>query len=64
MKVDLYDIYLSHIIYCLLFYSMAILIPFFCYERFVVSLSLRENSSESIGQKYFSWNSTRQQMNG
>ena len=45
IKIDLYEFFPSIIIYCLLFYFMAILIPSFCSARFVVSLSLMEMSS-------------------
>ena len=38
IKVDLYEVCLSKIIYCLLFYFMNILIPSFFPARFVVSL--------------------------
>ena len=40
IKSDLYEVCLSEIIYCLLFYFKTILIPFFPPARFVVSLSL------------------------
>ena len=40
IKSDLYEVCLSGIIYCLLFYFKTILIPFFSPARFVVSLSL------------------------
>ena len=42
IKVDFYEVCLSYMIYCLLFYFMTILIPFF--DRFVVSLSIGERS--------------------
>ena len=48
IKFYLCELFLSYIIYCLLFYFMTILTPFF--DRFVVSLSLGERSSEIIGQ--------------
>ena len=63
IKVDLYEVCLSGIIYCLLFYFQTILTPFF-FARFLVSLSLGERSSESIGHKYLSRKRTRQHMNG
>ena len=50
IKVDLYEVFLSKIIYSLLFYFKTILIPLFL-ARFMVSLSLGERSSESIDQK-------------
>ena len=62
MKVDLYEVFLSYIIHCILFYVMTILTLFF-FARFVVSLSLGEMSSESIGQKYLSRKSKKLQMN-
>ena len=43
-NIDLYEVCLSYIIYCLLFYFMTILIPFF-FVKFVVSLALGERSS-------------------
>ena len=45
IKVDLYEVCLSEIIYCLLFYFQTILTPFFFPARFLVSLSLGERSS-------------------
>ena len=63
IKVYFYEVFLSEIIYCPLFYFIAILISFFCPARFVVSHSLGGNNSESIGQKYLSCKSTRKQMN-
>ena len=62
MEVDLYEVCLSYIIYCLLFYFVTILTPFF-FTRFVVSLSPGKRSSGSIGQKGSSRNSTRIQIN-
>ena len=64
INVDLYEVCLSKIIYCLLFYFKTILIPLFCTAIFLVSISLGERSSESIGQKYLSCKRTRQHMNG
>ena len=43
IKVDLYEVCISGIIYCLLFYFKTILIPFFP-AIFLVSLSLGERS--------------------
>ena len=63
IKVDLYEVCLSVIIYCLLFYFKTILIPIF-FARFLVSLSLGERSPESIGHKNLSWKRARQQING
>ena len=63
IKFYLYVVFLSRIIYFLLFYFKTILTPFF-FARFLVSLSLAERSSESIGHKDLSRNSTRQHMNG
>ena len=40
IKVDLYEVCLSKIIHCLLFYFKTILIPFLCPAKFVVSLSM------------------------
>ena len=62
VKFNLYEICLSYIIYCLLFYIMTILTPFF-FSIFVAYLTLGERTSESIGQKYLSWKTTRIQMN-
>ena len=39
IKVDLYEFCLSYIIYCLLFYFMTILIPFFTYQICGISLT-------------------------
>ena len=64
IKVDLYEVCLSEIIYCILFYFMTIIIPPFCTTRFLVSLSIGERSSEIIGQKDLSQKKTRQHMNG
>ena len=50
MKVSLYEVCLSYTSYCLLFYFMTILTPFF-FARFVVSLLPGERSSGSIIQK-------------
>ena len=63
IKFDMYEVFISYIIYCLLFYFMTILITFFP-ARFMVSLSLMKGISESIGQNYFSRKSTRKQMDG
>ena len=63
IMVYLYEVFLSGIIYCLLFYFKTILTPFFL-AIFLVSLSLGEKSSESIGHNYLSQKSTRQKMNG
>ena len=63
IKVDFYEVLLSEIIYCPLFYFQTILTTFFP-ARFPVSLSLGEISSESIGHKDLSWKRTRQHMNG
>ena len=63
IKVDLYEVWISGIIYCLLFYFKTILTPFFP-ARFMVYLSLEERSSESIGHKDLRRNMTRQYMNG
>ena len=59
IKVDLYEVSLSKIIYCLLFYFKALLTPFF-FAIFLVSLSLGERSSESIGPKDLSQKRKRQ----
>ena len=64
IKVDLYEVFLSKIIYCLLFYFKTVLTLFFFPARFLVSLSLGERSSESIGHKDLSQKRTRQHMNG
>ena len=64
IKVDFYEVCLSKIIYCLLFYFKTILTPFFCPVRFLLYLSLGERSSESIGYKDFSQKSTRKHING
>ena len=61
MKVGLYEVCLSYIIYCLQFYFMTILTPFFLY--IFVSLSLGEGNSRIIGQKDSSCKRTRIQMN-
>ena len=45
------------------FYFKTILTPFF-FDRFLVSLSLGERSSEIIGHKDLSQKKTRQQING
>ena len=50
MKVDMYEICLYSIIYCLMFYFRTILTKLF--SRFVVSLSPGERISGCIGQKY------------
>ena len=63
IKSDLYEVFISGIIYCLLFYFQTILTPFF-FDRFLVSLSLGERSSEIIGHKDLSRKRKRQQMNG
>ena len=65
IKVDFYEVCLSYIIYCLLIYFMAILLPPPPPPpvRFVVFLSLREKSSESIFQKYLSRKRTIWYMN-
>ena len=63
IKVILCEVCLSGIIYCLLFYFPTILTPFFS-TRFMVSLSLGERSSESIGHNILSRKRTRQHMNG
>ena len=63
IKVDFYVVCLSGIIYCLLFYFKTILTPFLP-SIFLVSLSLGERSSESIGHKYLSIKRTRKNMNG
>ena len=54
IKVGFYEVCLSYIIYCLLFfyYYTNTLSP----AKFVVYLSLGERSSEIIGQKYLSQN--------
>ena len=44
INVDFYEVCLSYIIYCPLFYFITILKPFF-FARFVASLSLEERSS-------------------
>ena len=62
MKVDLYGVFLSYIICCLLFYFITILAPFFA--RFILSLSLGERSSGSINQKDSSRKRKRIHMNG
>ena len=64
IKVDLYEVCISKIIYRFLFYFKTILMPFFCPSIFVVYLSLGERSSESIGHKDLSRKKTRQHMNG
>ena len=63
IKIDLYEVCLSGIIYFLLFYFKTILTPFF-FVKFLVYLSLGERSSESIGHKDLSRNRIRQHMNG
>ena len=63
IKVNLYEVCLSGNFYCLLFYLQTLLTPFFP-ARFLVSLSLGERSSESIGHKDLICKWTRQQMNG
>ena len=62
INVGLYEVFISCIIFCLIFYFITVLTTFFFI--FVASLSLRESSSEIIVQKYFSWNIIRPQMNG
>ena len=59
--IDLYEVFLFYINYCLMFYFMTIPAPFFAI--FVVSLSLGEMSSRDIGQKYFIWKSKSLQVN-
>ena len=49
INADLYEVFLSYIIHCLLFYFMTIITPLF-YAIFVVSISLGERSSEIIVQ--------------
>ena len=63
MKVDLYEVYLSYFIYCLLFYIMTIQKPFF-FTRFVAYLTPGEIISGSIGQKNSSRNRKSINMNG
>ena len=63
INLDLYEVCLSYIIYCLLFYFMTIITPF-SPTRFVVSLPLGEKSSEIIGQKDLIRKGKRQHMNG
>ena len=63
IKVDFYEVCISYIIYCLLFYFKNILTPFTPPTIFQVSLSLEERSYESIGHKDLSRKRTRQQMN-
>ena len=62
MKVDLYEVFLSYIFYCLIFYFMTTLTPFF-FARFVASLTTWERSSGSIEHKDSSRISKRIQMN-
>ena len=62
VKIDLYYLLIYYIIYGLILYFMTIITPLF--SIFVVSLSLEERSSESIGEEYLSWKRTRQQING
>ena len=59
IKVDLYEVCISKIIYCLLFYFKTILTPFFP-AILMVSISLGERSSEIIGHKDLIRNRTRQ----
>ena len=63
MKFYLYDVCLSYIIYCLLFYFMTMLTHLF-FAGFMVSLSLGEINSISIGQMDLSRKRTRIKMNG
>ena len=51
VKVNFYEVCLSYIIYCLLFYIITILNPFFP-ARFVASITPGEKISRSIGHKY------------
>ena len=50
IKVDLYEVCLSYIIYCLLFYFMTILTPFFTLQICGIYIT-RGMSSESIGKR-------------
>ena len=62
MKVGLYEVFLSYIIYCLIFYFMSIITPFF--YIFLASLSQEESGSRSIVQNYLSQKRKRIQING
>ena len=61
IKVDL-KVYTSCTIYCLIFYFMSILTPFFA--RFVASLTTGERNSGSIDHNNSSRKRTRIHMNG
>ena len=62
INVDLYEVCLSYIIFCLLFYFNNILTP--PPTKFMISLSLGKRISEIIGHKDLSQKRTRQHMNG
>ena len=64
IKVDLYEVCLSIIIYFLLFYFKTILTPFFRPYLWYLSHHVGERGSESIGHKDLSRNRIRQHMNG
>ena len=62
INVDLYEVCLSYIIHCLLFYFMTILTPFF---RQICDISLtRGGNPGSIDQKDSSCKRTRMHMHG
>ena len=63
MKVDFYGVFMSYIIYYILFYNMTMLTPFFL-TIFVAYLIPGEGSSGIIGHKGSSWESTSIHMNG
>ena len=58
MKVYLYEVFLSCIIYCLLCYFMTILTPFYMLDFWYLS------HSRNICQTYLSQKSTRIHING
>ena len=62
-NVYLYEVCLSKIIYCLLFNFKTKVTPF-PPVKFMVSLSLGERSSESIGHKYLILKKEKIYMNG
>ena len=63
VNIGLYEVFISYIIYCILFYFITILIPFLP-SRFVVSTSLWKRISESIAHKDLSWKRTGKHING
>ena len=63
MKVNFYEVCLSYIIYCLIFYIIIIL-NVFLFDRFMVSITIGERISGSIGHKDFSMKGTRNHVNG